>query len=435
MKDREEVLSKIKHFRDVSVYFYMVSFFMITIMFVFYLIGSKNNRSCQYGSTLYCNTEKFYYTGFKENGEYLQIVFKQPTGTITAGTSYTLGYPYIDTVGTRYNIVYYFNEAAPANVTNILTGDNITTGISLNGTTGASIYFTNTSRPDGVTLNKMTEFVLLNSGITTFEILTPNVASPADSTLDYHYPTSNAGLQAITLPSTITSVDKFYSFPSGQTITWSGANPVKSNWLNLIKNNKDQHLYGCSSGNLAACACIDPSYTPDIMCNDLILNKDSGLYCPPEFPKCTEACTPSNAYNNNNCGYRFCSSGVVPNSFSDSKTTRQTYGKGSYQNAFIPGAKKSQSQDIYTVGYHGENLADNLAIASGWTSGDVDLVDYAQVQRRTMCGGTLSTNNNIDDSTTTTGINIKSKSTLAANSYTPQFGVSPNFSLANKFNF
>ena len=307
MINKEEAISQIKHFRNVSVYFYMVSFFMITIMFVFYLVGSKNNRGCQYGSTLFCNTEKFYYVGLNNtNNNYLEINFKQPTDAIPDDSIYTLQYPY--STADYYDIDYHFVTTVPSAVTTLINSDHTKMGISLNGTAGASIYFINNLRPEGITLNKITEFVISKSGIQSFKILTPSYPTPTNATMNYYYPTNNNTLNKINTPN-ISTNNKFFS-PDGDSsvVSWSSAHPVKSNWINLLTNNKNQHKYGCSSGYQKACACIDPSYTSELMCDDLILNTDSGLYCPAAHPGCSVPCPVGNTEMTTNCGFRFCSS-------------------------------------------------------------------------------------------------------------------------------
>jgi hypothetical protein len=422
MKDNQEVILNLKHFRDVSIYFYMTSFFMITIMFIFYLVGSKNNRSCQYGSTLHCNTEKFYYSNLNKGESYLELVFNQPE-SMTAGTCFTLGFPYDPT--NYYNIDYYFGVAGGATVTDIFTTDNTNIGISFNGTIGGSIYFNNTSRPEAVTLNKITEFVLLNNDISTIKIFAPTAKTANDATLDYDYVRSQDGIIAFTHP-TISTANSFFTYEQKQ---YDASDPVKSNWITLLDNNKKQHKYGCSPGYLLGCACVDPNFETSLICNDYILNEDYGLYCPPQWLGCSKPCS-GDVSGENNCGYRFCSNGILSTTATKpdgSTNTRQNYGdKSTYQNAFIPGIKPEDiGENAYTVGYKGESLAANLGLTGTWNKSQ--LSDVAQVQLRSMCAGeTAFDTNNVNDSATRTG-NVALPGSLGTNSYTAQFSKYPNF--------
>lgn len=59
-KDTPANLAAFNQFKKISVFFYAFTLILIPILFIFYLISNKNNKNCNYGSTLYCNTEQTY---------------------------------------------------------------------------------------------------------------------------------------------------------------------------------------------------------------------------------------------------------------------------------------------------------------------------------------------------------------------------------------
>jgi len=419
-------IAKYKHFREVSIYFYLVSFFFVTVFFIFYLYASKNNRSCQYGSTLYCNTEHYYYVSGTE-GEFNQLTFKNysPSTNSTLTTPDTIRYPYNSTPD-YYNIDYYFGISGGDSVSNI---DN-TVGVSFN-TGGASVYFDQNGPYLANDLSNWTRFLISKNNNNQFEILEP-VKNSTEGVFEYSYPAiDNNDLNPIT-PATKAG------FYTTQTPQWENSAPVKTNWVNLLKNNQTQHSIGCSSGSSIGCACVDPGYISNVKCNDYVLNTASGLYCPPDFLNCTVPC---DANTTTQCGYRFCSAGnnIDPDQINSQNATNPDGltklggNNGFYQNSIIPGMKTPNNANIYTVGVKGELLTNALGINNNFKlRNTIDgFAGYPTLQDRGFCGGTSINKNNFDD--TVGGIPKFSDGTNS--SYNPQYATYPRFSDENKFDF
>jgi hypothetical protein len=305
-----EYYNSLKKFRDISIYFYLTSFLFITIFFIFYLYASKNNKSCQYGSTLFCNTEKTYpINSNSSNSNYLQITFSNK-GYPSSGLC-VVGYPYSTGVS-YYNIDYYF-DAIPSGINSY--GD---VGISFNNDYGASLYLNNNN--NDVLIANSTLFILENNPYTnsTLEFL----YSTSNNVIEYIYATNNTNNSIVT----INNIDNS-TFVTSTVTTYSSTNPALGNWITLLQNNKDQHNGGCSSGsNKSGCACVDPSFVSSNSCENLVLNKTTGIYCPPDNLNCT-LCSSTNSTAG--CGYLFC----TPYNNTNNNNTNNNV---NYQNAQTP---------------------------------------------------------------------------------------------------
>lgn len=389
-----EYYNSLKKFRDVSIYFYLTSFLFITIFFIFYLYASKNNKSCQYGSTLFCNTEKTYpINSNSSNSNYLQITFSN-TGYPSSGLC-VVGYPYSTGVS-YYNIDYYF-DAIPSGINSY--GD---VGISFNNDYGASLYLNNNN---DVLIANSTLFILENNPYT-------------NSTLEFLYSTSNNVIEYIYLNinSTINNIDNS-KFISSALTTYSSTNPALGNWITLLQNNKDQHNGGCSSGNSSksGCACVDPSFVSSNSCENLVLNKTTGIYCPPDNLNCA-LCSPDNSTE---CGYLFC----TPYNYTIPINNNNNV---NYQNAQTKGLK-NPTDDSYTIGKGGQLLSSYLNNTEGYNG----LTSYAVPQGLNFCGGTTSSKNNINNGT---DINPPIPSSFSTG-YNPQFATHPKLNSNNNFDF
>ena len=420
-------IKKYKHFRKVSIIFYIFSFSIITIFFIFYLYANKNNRSCQYGSTLHCNTENYYYVSGND-GEFNQINFQNysPSVDSTLTTPTIIKYPYTSTPD-YYEIDYYFGISGGTVVSNV----NNTVGISFR-TIGASIYFNQSSPHLASDLSNWTRFVISENNLSNFEILEP-VKNSTEGLFEYSYVSGDKNENQPISPA---NVANFYNTEQPQ---WENVKPVKTNWINLLKNNKTQHSIGCSSGSSIGCACIDPGYVSSIRCDDYILNPLSGLYCPPENLNCTVPC--ANSSDTTTCGHRFCS---VANNFDPNQINTASNSNpdgltkigqnGYYQNSIISGMKTPNKADIYTIGVKGSLLTTALGINNtnfNLRSTTDGFAGYPTLQSRNFCGGTSINKNNFDDNV---GDTNKFSSTTSS-SYNPQYATFPKFSDENKFDF
>lgn len=391
-----EYYNSLKKFRDVSIYFYLTSFLFITIFFIFYLYASKNNKSCQYGSTLFCNTEKTYpINSNNSTNKYLQITFSNkdyPSSGLCV-----VGYPYSGI--SYYNIDYYF-DAIPSGINSY---GNV--GISFNNNYGASLYLNNNN--NDVLIANSTLFILENNHYT-------------NSTLEFLYSTSNNVIEYIyaNINSTIKNIDNS-KFVTSTVTTYSSTNPVLGNWITLLQNNKDQHNGGCSSGNSnkSGCACIDPSFVSSNSCENLVLNKTTGIYCPPDNLNCT-LCSSTNLTD---CGYRFC----TPYNYTIPINSNNV----NYQNAQTKGLK-NPTDDSYTIGKGGQLLSTYLGYTFS-TKKDTGFASYAVPQSLNFCGGTTHSNNNINDGTDKNPPIPSSFST----GYNPQFATHPKLNSNNNFDF
>jgi len=419
---------KYLHFRKVSVYFYLTSFFLITLVFIIYLYANKNNRSCQYGSTLFCSTDTKYPLNFENdiNAAY-QIEFLKYNPTIpSGGLEKTIQFPYVndDENNDFYDINYYFGISG-GNTVKIINSD---TGVCFRGAQGASIYFK--TIPDNnfdLQLKNTTEFVLENAN-PKFTII---MSVEGDNYLEYYYINSDTDTPVDVTP---TNIDNFYS---SKTIKINSSDPLNSNWVNLLNNLQDQKKFGCSSGNQAACGCADPSFTTTISCNDYHLNKETGFYCPSENPGCSTLCT-VNSTAEDNCGYTFCNTNGITNEKTNHTGLYTTKG-GTYQNSYIDGLKQKNNSTYYKLGIDGPQLIDNLKgfdstnfVADGNIDSNNSLTAYPSFQLTNFCGGTAATTNNYDNK------NISSGTSLLKNNdtnYDPRLSQHPIFSLGNQFNF
>lgn len=408
------VVNKLQYikFRDTSIYFYMFSFFCVTVFFIFYLYANKNNRSCQYGSTLFCNTEQTYPLAQSSSGQqYNKITFLtfNPVGNVEK----TIQFPYQSSNNTAYyNLNYYFGTSGGPTV-DVLSGG---VGVSFNGSQGASLYFKNPPTVLAPQLAHWTNFILTNAS-PNFIVNQP-VKQVNNNIIEYTYVNESNG-------NGITEVSNVSNFISVDLLTTDSSDPLSDNWMNLLKNNKKQHQYGCSSGNLSNCACIDPSFITSKLCDNYILNESSGLYCPPNNLNCS-ICTPSDT--SGNCGYRFCS---PSNNTSDSDVYNNLNQLGSYQNTFVPGFKNNDSK-YYKKGIDGSLLTDILGITVGSNfSPSSDFGKYTTLQNNIFCGGSTGpATNNFDDQPITTG-----KVDISNGGITPLYSQYPIWNSSNNFDF
>lgn len=386
-------LKKIEHFRNISIGYYIFSFTIITIFFCFFLISNKKNRSCQYGSTLFCRNDKQYLLSKDTTKNYNSITFSSDpkSGTINFKQNFEI----------NYNI----GDPIPSNITNVNNG----VGISQRSS-GASIYIA-ASDPTTSILQSVTRYTLLESSIKEdIEIL--NVAnnnSVTTTTLDYFIDPPSSTFPTFTNSIATNTISNF-----------SPADDIYTNWSNLLDplNNKN----GCSINDVSNCACVDPSFVTNKLCTNLIYNYDSGLYCPATSPNCTTACENSSSTD---CGFTFCRSGANPDN------TKGGYSNitddGLYLNTTIPLKSGPVALSKYKINNEGiENYLD------GTPSTD-NLKDYPSVQFISFCGGKSKTNNNYFNESNTKKTNLFSDLDTS-NNYTPQFSTQPNF-ITNSKNF
>jgi hypothetical protein len=400
-------IKKLKNFRDVSIYFYLTSFLFITIIFTFYLYANKNNRSCQYGSTLYCNTEKTYSINTNSGMKYLKINFLD-NKYLTSGL-FVVGYPYSKTasVTNYYNIDYYFDAVPSSGVNNYGS-----VGISFNGSYGASLYLGN-NNPAVSLVRNTTEFILQQNEVSTaINFLTPT-ENNVNNTIEYIY------------PGTIAVINNANSnFINSNTVSYAGLENPKGNWITLLNNNKKQHEGGCSVGsNNPVCACIDPSFISNISCENYVLNESTGIYCPPGTLNC-ELCTDTNG--SEICGYSFCNNGILNTDGLNSLNSNNN-NMGYYQDADIKGLKTGPNvtSNNYTTG--GVNTG---TLLPGFIYGTNGLTNYPTVQTTNFCAGKTSTTNNFDNKTTQ-----PNSLTPASDNYNPQLATHPRFDSTKKFGF
>ena len=400
-------------FRNTSIYFYMFSFFCITSLFIIYLYASKNNRSCQYGSTLFCNTEQKYPLAPPTNNnlQYNELTFNYK---YTTPIYYTVQYPYLNG---NFDIVYHFGTSGGSNVD--IIADNI--GLSLNGIYGASIYFQYPTNNINTLLASYTLLILNNSDLN-LQIGQP--INNGNDIIEYTYKNyTNNDLSEITTNSV---------FAKAQQVNYQASDPISDNWLNLLKNNQLQHQAGCSSNNTNACACIDPSYITQNTCDNYVLNKTSGLYCPPDNLNCIE-CT-SDTINENNCGFKFCrASNYNVSSTQDASYQQLNKGNlGFYQSTYVPGFNKQNEPSYYKKGINGPLLTDLLGVTIDSSNpANTVLNQYATLQNLNFCAGSLPTLNNINDGT----IGTDGKAEITNANTNPLFAKYPVWDSNKKFDF
>jgi hypothetical protein len=176
--------------------------------------------------------------------------------------------------------------------------------------------------------------------------------------------------------------------------------------MNLLKNNQTQHQIGCSAGKLTGCACVDPSYITPKLCDQFVLNKTTGFYCPPNNLNCS-LCTGSES-DEANCGYRFCraSNTNIGTNKSDGSYNTPDNSKdvGYYQNTFVSGLNKLQNSDVYKRGANGDSLTSLLGFDQSTidniknpTDAQQQFSQYTTLQNLNFCAGTQPTTNNYDD--------------------------------------
>jgi len=389
-------IEKLEHFLIVSKYYYLTTFFIMTVFFILYLWANKNNRACQYGSTLYCPTETPYYL-HGSNDSYIQIEFINTTKTIAT----KVNYPYSTTA--TYDIVYNFGVALPSTVKDYGSG----TGVSFNTTYGASIYFPASTTYLASDTKNWSEFVLKNSGINLDLYIIDNDNNP--NTIEYTY----AFVSDDTLTKITPATGNFYT---SKTITNNSLEPIKANWVNLLKKNKVQET-GCAT-DVSKCACIDPSYISYVNCLDYVFVKSKGYYCPPNNLNCS-LCTGST--DSTDCGHRFCSTNQIT---ANDKSGYEKLDKGYYQTSNITGIRKPTTSD-YTLGVGGELLTTALSAGSY-----ENLPDYPPYQKHRICGGTGVKKNNFNDGTT-----VDPKFTTTTAGYNPQHSTKPRLDNGKNFDF
>jgi len=396
----EEDLKDLKYFTNVSMVYYFFSFLVALLFYSFYLVSNKKERSCQYGSTLFCSNEKHYNASLGEENQYYSSKFLGNTSTDTT----TVNFPYSGV--STYAISYYF-DSLPSNITN--RSGNV--GISVNGTIGSSVYFAD-STVNGETIQRWTRYLLYNSGINNIIILdTDN-----NDILDYTYADdTNSTLVEFSSPSFIQN--------STQTVTNHEDVPV--NWLHILETLQIQTKTGCSSGNRSACACIDPSFVSPKVCSQYIFNKNTGYYCPPDNLNCELCQDATENSKNDKCGYRFCRLG--PNPPDTNKGLKDNSNRGYYQNNII-GNAKTNSVNEYTT--RGSLLSDKL---TGSVTTENDLINYPSLQQNLFCAGKEPGNNNFNN--TVTGENTDSFNDYTNSDYYPQFSRHPQVNSQDNYDF
>lgn len=398
--DTDKLKEKYLKFRNISIGFYLFSFTVIAILFVMYLYSNKNNRMCQYGSTLYCDTGLTYPLTASTTQEYIEVTFNTP-GNITHTT---VSYPYYEN---NYNIDYYFGTTIPAVVTNRV--EDIQLGISLNGSIGASLYYEYTDLVTGDNLQQATSYALDKSKL--FAVFT----SPQANILEYTY----AYYGGIEIPTTTTTL-----FTSGSR-KFGSTKPPQVSWMNLIEKLNTQREKGCKAGvSTIGCACIDPGYVTTKLCGSLVFNPTNGLYCEPDNPQCTDVCSDSTQISpHSNCGWRFC----APISYDPGTIQNlRSITNGYYQNAFTPGLRKS-SNDSYKLGVNGPLLNTKLK----GTPGFKEFNNYPTYQKINFCAGQASGKNNIDND----DIGETTDTFPSLSGYTPLDATRPNINSKNNFDF
>ena len=408
----------IKHFRNISIAYYLFSFTIIAVFFIMYLISEKNNRSCQYGSTLYCNNEIHYNAALSEEKEFYDIVFKDVDTTDTS--AHSVGYPYSGV--SRYSIDYYFNTL-PASITNNIDG----VGVSFDSTNGASIYFSEASN-SGEKIQAWTRLVLYRSDISS-DITILDVDNSNNNSLNYQYFDESTNAPNISL----SPHDKIIENSTIDNLNNTNE-PIPVNWFNILNTLQTQAKTGCSLNNLEACACIDPSFISPKVCSQYYFNKKTSRYCPFDNPNC-ELCVQGQTTG---CGYRFCRYGTLPSkkeALNPLNTDTSAPKQGYYQSSYNPGGKNSVNSSSYVIGSNPANLLtrfldgyDKTAYTNSATNG---INAYPQAQHLTFCSGTAIGKQNYTDNINT--VTTKFSSGIAANYY-PQFGTSPNFNIS-KGNF
>ena len=412
-------------FRDTSIYFYMFSFFCMTAFFIMYLYANKNNRLCQYGSTLFCNTEQKYpLAQGADSGinDAIQLTF-QTNFIAPQGSIYTIKFPYQN--NNYYNIDYYFGIPGGDDVK--LYSGNI--GLSFNGAVGASFYYQANQAPFASLLANWTTVILQNAN-PEFIINLPNKQGN-DNVIEYYYVSlSENNLENIIVPSTSPKI------ASSQLIGKDNAEPISDSWMNLLRNIQTQHKQGCRTGNRNGCACIDPSFITPKLCDQLVLNKSTGIYCPPNNLNCS-LCSGDDS-DSNDCGYRFCrasnnniigANDETSNTYTRPSSTQQGY----YQNTYVPGIKDKTSGGPYKRGAGGKTLTDLLSLEEISSSNPANTAfsNIGTLQNLNFCAGTSPTNNNYDNSP----INDNGKVDISGNEITALYAIYPTWDSNGAFDF
>ena len=402
--ENEKIKNLIK-IRNISHIFYLFSFVSIVVVFIIYLYSSKTNRSCQYGSTLFCNTETKY--PIKETSEqFNELIFKEFNGEFR--DTIIIKIPISD--NKNYELDYYFKKTG-GDKHPIKTEPDI--GVSY-FTSGASIYF---SLPKVATIRnnliKITSIILNTSpsgaGLNFSE-------DDQQFSLIYNYQSTNI----MSLKPIIISPEVNNMFSETQ-ITQTVPENYEDNMIILLQINKSQEK-NCDPGSgKNDCICLDPSYVPQIKCSDYTFQPERNIYCPHHHPDCT-LCTSDNL--SHNCGFHFCnpSSQEDPSSetfepYSGSQSLTGSF----YQNSNVPKVNKSDSSKFF-VG--SESLLKKL----GSDSID-DLKNYASYQPTKFCGGNSFTTNNFNN---VAGGNPQFNTT---NSNAPLFARYPRWEEGKNFDF
>lgn len=399
----KETLNSIKYFRNTSFFYYLFSMTLIIVFLSLSLVASKNNRSCQYGSTLFCRSETYFNEAFGNDDEYFTLTYTPYSGL--AGNNiikYPLGDDYI-------TIDYHFIETIPSGYKKY---GNSSIGLST-VSSGGSIYFNTNSVASAENITIFTNLI--------FENFSQNIdiISKNKTTLKY-IPESTESIQPTS--------NSFFSSSNNNLNQTS----YPKNWLSLLQELKSQHVNGCKK-TANHCACIDPNFISGKTCSDYHFNKSNGLYCPKDKPNCDTPCTGSN--DTTDCGYRFCSHQPKP-STTGLKTIppNGSSNEGYYQNNFISGIKKPNTSNIYKLGKNTLFINDEFLEdidSSNFNAAD-DLAKYPSYQYNSFCGGTDSSNSNYHDSSNSTA--TKPFTTETTDNYTPQYSTDPN-TIANKNNY
>ena len=418
--NKDKILNEARRIRKFTLSYIAISFGFVVIFLIFYLVSSKNNRMCQYGGTLFCNNEIHYTASLGEENTFFTITYSDYTGS----ENLNVKYPYSGT--STYNIDYYFNSL-PASITNRI----VNIGISSNGSIGSSIYFQNSS-VTGEAIQTWTRYSLITSDIKN-KILVGDIDKTSNTVLEYTYYDDTTRVLNNIQPTS-------NSFFSSSTTQANNHDPLPVNWLHLLKPLRIQAA-GCSVGNTSACAVIDPSFVSPKSCSQYYFNSNTSFYCPPSNPNCS-LCSETQNSRTDNCGYRFCRPGLVPQDktgFHGGTTgdVVSTNSRGYYQNNYIPGKRAPDDPDAYVIGDSGDKLIDKLdGLESSNFNSSSDsngLAAYPMLQQRTIAAGTGTDKNNFDNSTrlgTTSSFTNSSQS-----SYYPQFATQPNTNTDGNFDF
>ena len=406
---------KYLHFRKVSVYFYIFSFFCIVASFIIFLYANKNNRSCQYGSTLFCSTDTKYPINFKDaSASAYQIEF-YPYNPIDKVET-TINFPFFDTIDNEekdFYIDYYFGTSGGDTVDTI----NSYIGISVIPNVGASLYFQPVPSSNfDVQLKNITEFILETSN----EFINIIDSTEGDNFLEYYINTDE--------DSQISPPNQ-HNFYSSKNIKIDKTDPLNSNWVNLLTNFQNQKKYGCSPGNQKACACADPSIVSNKPCNEYHLNPLTGFYCPATHPGCSTLCG-VNSTKEDNCGYTFCN----PSGVNEDKAATKFYKFGTYNSNYIDGLRNPDNSDIYKLGIAGPKLIGGLNNLDENNFTGSKLKNYPSYQLNNFCAGKKFGKNNFDNNDLTS-VTDQFPDTYNNDSYNPLLSQFPNFEEGKQFDF